>query len=99
MDKNLYIYLLQRLTKGTDSWSLAEVVHAIVLLAHFHSLASFVFSCGIREELDNVAVHECKKCAVDIKVEPAKENLPSTPKKIPHGSGKTGKKSWQRKHS
>ncbi|KAF4530275.1 hypothetical protein B566_EDAN007316 [Ephemera danica] len=36
---------IEKLTKGTDSWSLAEVVHAIVLLAHFHSLASFVFGC------------------------------------------------------
>lgn len=35
-----------------NSWSLAEVVHAIVLLAHFHSLSSFVFSCGLTQELD-----------------------------------------------
>jgi hypothetical protein len=46
------------LTKGTDSWSLAEVVHAIVLLAHFHSLASFVFGCGVNEELDQDAGHQ-----------------------------------------
>jgi len=31
---------------------MAEVVHAIVLLAHFHSLSSFVFSCGLTQELD-----------------------------------------------
>ncbi|XP_063237122.1 sestrin homolog isoform X2 [Bacillus rossius redtenbacheri] len=43
---------IEKLTKGKDSWSLAEVVHAIVLLAHFHSLASFVFGCGVNEELD-----------------------------------------------
>lgn len=43
---------LQRLTKGQNSWSLSEVVHAIVLLAHFHSLSSFVFSCGLTQELD-----------------------------------------------
>lgn len=43
---------IQKLTKGTDSWSLAEVVHAIVLLAHFHSLSSFVFGCGVNEEAD-----------------------------------------------
>lgn len=40
------------MTKGQNSWSLAEVVHAIVLLAHFHSLSSFVFSCGLTQELD-----------------------------------------------
>lgn len=36
---------------------MAEVVHALVLLAHFHSLASFVFGSGINDEpryhLDN----------------------------------------------
>ncbi|KAL1139359.1 hypothetical protein AAG570_006343 [Ranatra chinensis] len=44
---------IQKLTKGADSWSLAEVVHAIVLLAHFHSLSSFVFACGVNEEIDH----------------------------------------------
>lgn len=43
---------IERLTKGQNNWSLAEVVHAIVLLAHFHSLSSFVFSCGLTQELD-----------------------------------------------
>lgn len=43
---------IERLTKGTNSWSLAEVVHAIVILAHFHSLSSFVFSCGLNQELN-----------------------------------------------
>ncbi|XP_046393938.1 sestrin homolog [Ischnura elegans] len=43
---------IEKLTKGKDSWSLAEVVHAIVLLAHFHSLSSFVFGCGVNEEVD-----------------------------------------------
>lgn len=43
---------IERLTKGQNNWSLAEVVHAIVLLAHFHSLSSFVFSCGLTHELD-----------------------------------------------
>lgn len=44
---------IEKLTKGgSDSWSLAEVVHAIVILTHFHSLSSFVFGCGVNEELD-----------------------------------------------
>ncbi|CRL00061.1 CLUMA_CG013347, isoform A [Clunio marinus] len=43
---------IEGLTKGSNSWSLAEVVHAIVILAHFHSLSSFVFSCGLNQELD-----------------------------------------------
>ncbi|XP_033226716.1 sestrin homolog isoform X2 [Belonocnema kinseyi] len=82
---------IEKLTKGADNWSLAEVVHAIVLLAHFHSLASFVFSCGINEELDNVAGHRYKENVQDnkIKVQPAKDKLSSSPKKILNGSGKT----------
>ncbi|XP_053563023.1 sestrin-2 [Bombina bombina] len=28
-------------------WSLAELIHAIVLLTHFHSLSSFILGCGI----------------------------------------------------
>ena len=65
---NLQTYIIfisilsnQKLTKGADNWSLAEVVHAIVLLAHFHSLSSFVFSCGINEELDNAMGHRYKE--------------------------------------
>ncbi|CAO1313477.1 unnamed protein product [Diamesa tonsa] len=43
---------IERLTKS-NNWSLAEVVHAIVLLAHFHSLSSFVFSCGLTQDLES----------------------------------------------
>uniref|UniRef100_A0A182WX33 eIF-4F 25 kDa subunit n=1 Tax=Anopheles quadriannulatus TaxID=34691 RepID=A0A182WX33_ANOQN len=46
---------VERLTKGQNSWSLSEVVHAIVLLAHYHSLSSFVFSCGLTQELDGAS--------------------------------------------
>uniref|UniRef100_UPI00398E4F05 sestrin-1-like n=1 Tax=Pristiophorus japonicus TaxID=55135 RepID=UPI00398E4F05 len=40
------------LTTGENSWSVAELIHAVVLLAHYHSLASFVLGCSIRPELD-----------------------------------------------
>ncbi|XP_015110750.1 sestrin-3 [Diachasma alloeum] len=82
---------IEKLTKGADSWSLAEVVHAIVLLAHFHSLSSFVFSCGINEELDNVTGHHYKENVQDNSnnLQPAKDKLMSSPKKIPTGGGKT----------
>uniref|UniRef100_A0A182PDP8 eIF-4F 25 kDa subunit n=1 Tax=Anopheles epiroticus TaxID=199890 RepID=A0A182PDP8_9DIPT len=46
---------IERLTKGQNSWSLSEVVHAIVLLAHYHSLSSFVFSCGLTQEVDGAS--------------------------------------------
>lgn len=79
------------MTKGDDNWTIAEVVHAIVLLAHFHSLSSFVFACGINEELDNVTGHHYKENIQDSNnVPPAKAKLSSSPKKIPNGDGKTG---------
>ncbi|XP_067862801.1 sestrin-2-like isoform X3 [Heptranchias perlo] len=40
------------LKTGENSWSLAELIHAVVLLTHYHSLASFVLGCSIRPELD-----------------------------------------------
>uniref|UniRef100_A0A8C5LLK0 Sestrin 3 n=1 Tax=Leptobrachium leishanense TaxID=445787 RepID=A0A8C5LLK0_9ANUR len=44
---------IQKLVKtGENNWSLAELVHAVVLLAHYHALASFVFGSGINPESD-----------------------------------------------
>jgi len=40
-----------------DNWSMSELMHAIVLLAHFHSLASFVFGCGVTSETDHPDGH------------------------------------------
>ncbi|KAJ7310372.1 hypothetical protein JRQ81_007283 [Phrynocephalus forsythii] len=42
---------IERLLKIREqSWSLAELVHAVVLLAHYHALASFVFGCGCEHQ-------------------------------------------------
>lgn len=42
----------QILNQGADTWSISELTHALVLMAHFHSLASFVFACGITLEAE-----------------------------------------------
>ena len=34
---------------GPDSWSLSELVNSIILMCHFHSLASFIQSCVLME--------------------------------------------------
>ena len=34
---------------GPDSWSLSELVSAIILMCHFHSLSSFIQSCVVME--------------------------------------------------
>lgn len=46
----MLLLCLQKLTRGQDNWSLSEVMHALILLAHFHSLCSFVSGCDIRDE-------------------------------------------------
>ncbi|XP_033235130.1 sestrin homolog isoform X1 [Drosophila pseudoobscura] len=51
---------IELLTKGINSWSLSEVVHAMVLLSHFHSLSSFVFSCGLTQKLDGLSSPKLK---------------------------------------
>ncbi|XP_029474960.1 sestrin-2 isoform X2 [Rhinatrema bivittatum] len=45
------------LKTGENSWSLAELIHALVLLTHYHSLASFVFGCSINPEIDQEGGH------------------------------------------
>ncbi|NXC41923.1 SESN2 protein, partial [Penelope pileata] len=48
------------LKTGEHSWSLAELVQALVLLTHYHSLASFVFGCGINPEADQDGGQSCR---------------------------------------
>ncbi|XP_059686715.1 sestrin-2 isoform X2 [Gavia stellata] len=58
--KRHYIAIMALLKTGEDSWSLAELVQALVLLTHYHSLASFVFGCGINPEEDQDGGHGCR---------------------------------------
>ncbi|KAL3883232.1 hypothetical protein ACJMK2_029519 [Sinanodonta woodiana] len=46
---------IEKLTKG--NWSMSEVVQALILMAHFHSLSSFVYGCGITTEIDHEGGH------------------------------------------
>lgn len=47
------MFSFQKLVKtGENNWSLPELVHAVVLLTHYHALASFVFGSGINPERD-----------------------------------------------
>jgi len=40
------------LVKGEDSWSIAELVHAMSIICTFNSLAGIVYGCGVTEEID-----------------------------------------------
>ncbi|XP_040043954.2 sestrin-2 [Gasterosteus aculeatus] len=40
---------------GAESrWSLAELIHAVILMAHAHSLCSFGWGCGLNPEPDHI---------------------------------------------
>nr|XP_033792394.1 sestrin-1 isoform X1 [Geotrypetes seraphini] len=47
-----------------NSWSLAELIHAMVLLTHYHSLASFTFGCGISPKIHCAGDHSFQTSSV-----------------------------------
>lgn len=51
---------IEKLLKGQDNWSLSELIQAIVILVHIHSLSSFVYGCGITPEIDRDGGHTFK---------------------------------------
>nr|XP_006813000.1 PREDICTED: sestrin-1-like [Saccoglossus kowalevskii] len=55
---------IQKLLRGEDNWSVSELVHAITLLTHFHSLCSYVYGCGIHPEIDMEGGHTMKPPSV-----------------------------------
>ena len=60
-DFDLLRLYFQKLTRGDDNWSLSEIMHALVLLTHFHALSSFVYGCGINAEIDHPVGHTFKR--------------------------------------
>lgn len=47
-------HLQELVFPGADPrWSLAELIHAVILMAHAHSLCSFVWGCGLNPEPDH----------------------------------------------
>ncbi|XP_051954711.1 sestrin-1-like isoform X1 [Xyrauchen texanus] len=64
---------IESLLKAEEhSWSLAELIHVVVLLTHYHSLASFTFGCGITPDIHTDGGHTFRPpslsgyCACDI---------------------------------
>jgi sestrin len=53
----LCTWFLQDLVTGVDSWSISELVHAIVIMAHYHALAGFALGCGVNPEIDTPLGH------------------------------------------
>ncbi|TMW43514.1 hypothetical protein DOY81_011406, partial [Sarcophaga bullata] len=62
---------IEKLTRGKNSWSLRSCAcHGT--LSHFHSLSSFVFSCGLTQKLDGLS-------SPKLKTPPAALSTPQTP--------------------
>ncbi|XP_056153902.1 sestrin-2 isoform X3 [Lampris incognitus] len=61
-------------------WSLAELIHAVVLMAHAHSLASFVWGCGLSPEPDHIGGYAFHP--------PSPSHLPCSPHSPAHEDGR-----------
>lgn len=44
--------IIQPLLRGADSWSIGELVQAMIIICTFNALAGIVFGCGVSEEVD-----------------------------------------------
>jgi len=44
---------IKKLTEGADSWTLAEIVQALVIIVHFHGLSSFPIGTKINQPTTN----------------------------------------------
>lgn len=61
--KNL-LYSQELVCPGAEArWSLAELIQAIVLMSHAHSLASFVLGCGVLPEPEQSADESLQMCS------------------------------------
>ncbi|XP_028256598.1 sestrin-2 isoform X1 [Parambassis ranga] len=66
---------------GADPrWSLAELIHAVVLMAHTHSLCSFVWGCGLNPEPDHIGGYTFQP--------PSPDHLPRSPHSPAHEEGR-----------
>ncbi|PRP84687.1 sestrin-like protein [Planoprotostelium fungivorum] len=43
---------IAHLVKGDDSWSIGELVHAMIIMVTFKAMAGIVFGCGVTNEVD-----------------------------------------------
>eukprot|EP00818_Percolomonas_sp_WS_P007552 CAMPEP_0117443456 /NCGR_PEP_ID=MMETSP0759-20121206/4703_1 /TAXON_ID=63605 /ORGANISM="Percolomonas cosmopolitus, Strain WS" /LENGTH=656 /DNA_ID=CAMNT_0005235429 /DNA_START=211 /DNA_END=2178 /DNA_ORIENTATION=- len=43
---------IKQLLQGEDAWTIAELVHAIIIMTTFHALSGVIYGCGITHESD-----------------------------------------------
>ncbi|XP_076467290.1 sestrin-3-like isoform X2 [Babylonia areolata] len=45
---------IEKLLRGANNWSLSELMQALIIMIHFHTLSSFVYGCGINPDMEHV---------------------------------------------
>ena len=45
--------VIERLTTAEDKWSMSQLMHAVVLIAHFHAFSAFVKGCAHLKAADS----------------------------------------------
>lgn len=81
---------IQQLIVGRDGWqwSLAELVEAIILICHFHSLATFCLGTGVNLEIDHIqaqkkdAILNGRRSRGDVEVSTSSEDVEVLMEKI-----------------
>ena len=71
------------MTKGSDSWSLGELVHALVILSSYHAISSFVFGVGIGDGEDEPPCSSKSTAAITI-------TTPTSTAATPSGNSSSG---------
>ena len=54
---SMHTHVMQDILRSSESWSVSELAHAIVIMAHFHALAGFALGCGLNPEIDSSLGH------------------------------------------
>lgn len=65
---------------ASESWTIPELIQAIVILVHFQTLSGFVYGCGISPEIDMRKGHTTRRCSTSIGEYSGSE--PVTPTKL-----------------
>jgi sestrin len=88
---------IKRLTEGTDSWTLAEIVQALVIIVYFHGLSSFPIGTKINQPTTNDS--SVNRAKTGQKLRKISENFDPIEENNPDGFSKFTEKELKRKRS
>jgi sestrin len=54
---------------GPNSWSLSELMHAVVILCHYHCLCGFAHGCALNAEIDTKYGHIMRPLSQELETE------------------------------